>query len=317
MKNLLPLLVLLISMGNTKAQDSGIIAPPWAIHKQFFAVLGIAQDAGYPQAGCKKSCCRTVYNADKKQVVSLGIFDQEEKKYWIIEASPDFKDQLKQAQKYSKASDELPFGVFLTHAHIGHYTGLMHFGREAIGSSNVPVYAMPRMRTFLETNGPWSQLVKLENIKLMDLQNGVSVQLSDALSITPILVPHRDEFSETVGFRIRGNNASLLFIPDIDKWEKWDLDIKDEIKKVDYAFLDATFYQNGEIWGRDMSEIPHPFVVESMATFKEMSKEEKDKIYFIHFNHTNPLLKHPRSEESKIVIRKGFNIAEEGMIRQL
>ena len=70
----------------------------------------------------------------------------------------------------------------------------------------------------------------------------------------PFLVPHRDEFSETVGFEIKGENKTAVFIPDIDKWSKWNSDLKELIKRVDYAFLDATFYKNGEIPSRDMSE---------------------------------------------------------------
>jgi len=30
---------------------------------------------------------------------------------------------------------------------MGHYTGLMHFGREVMGTNNLPVYAMPKMKT--------------------------------------------------------------------------------------------------------------------------------------------------------------------------
>ena len=123
------------------------------------------------------------------------------------------------------AEKETPDGIFLTHAHIGHYTGLMYLGKEAMNSSNVPVYAMPRMKTFLEENGPWSQLAKAQNIALQEMQADSSISLTANLTVTPILVPHRDEFSETVGYIISGPAKKALFIPDIDKWEKWDLDI--------------------------------------------------------------------------------------------
>ncbi len=125
-----------------------------------------------------------------------------------------------------------------------------------------------------------------------------------------LLVPHRDEFSETVGFFIEGPNKSALFIPDIDKWQLWDQNIKKWIKKVDYAFLDGTFYQNGEIPGRDMSEIPHPFIEESLELFEKLPAKEKEKVYFIHFNHTNPVL-NSSSAAYQEVIKKGLNIARE------
>ena len=121
-------------------------------------------------------------------------------------------------------------------------------------------------------------------------------------------MPHRDEFSETVGYIITGPNKSALFIPDINKWDIWKKNIIEEIAKVDYAFIDATFYSGDEINLRNMSEIPHPFVIESMALFKNLPTSEKIKIYFIHLNHTNPLL-NPKSNEWAKVIKSGFHVA--------
>ena len=185
----------------------------------------------------------------------------------------------------------------------------MYFGKEAMNATAVPVYAMPKMKSFLQNNGPWSQLVNTNNIILKDLINEQERRLTSNLKITPFLVPHRDEYSETVGYKITGPNKSAIFIPDIDKWKKWEKDIVHEIEKVDYAFLDATFYDNDEINNRDMNEIPHPFVAESMSLFKDLSNIEKSKIYFIHLNHSNPLLD-KSSEAHKTVISNGFNIAE-------
>ncbi|WP_435264339.1 MBL fold metallo-hydrolase [Tenacibaculum sp. nBUS_03] len=132
------------------------------------------------------------------------------------------------------------------------------------------------------------------------------------MSVTPIQVPHRDEYSETVGYLINNTSKKALFIPDVDKWEKWDRSIVDYIKQVDVAFLDATFFKNGEI-NRDMNEVPHPFVEESMELFKQLAIKDKKKIYFIHFNHTNPLLEEGSNEE-KMVIEKGFNVAKQHSI---
>ena len=181
-----------------------------------------------------------------------------------------------------------------------------------MGTDNLPVFAMPKMKTFLEENGPWSQLVRLENINIKALKSDSTFNLNENIKIKPFLVPHRDEFSETVGYEITINNKSLIFIPDIDKWEKWETNITELIKKVDYAFLDATFYKNGEL-KRDMSEIPHPFVEESMELFSSLSDADKQKIHFIHFNHTNPLLIEESSAQ-KEVFEKGFNLAKEGQL---
>ncbi|AEE52362.1 hypothetical protein Halhy_4522 [Haliscomenobacter hydrossis DSM 1100] len=275
-------------------------------------ILGTIQDAGSPHAGCTKDCCKTLFKHPDpaRMVVALGLIDPENRLNWLFEATPDLPRQMKILKEHSPfRSEETPNGIFLTHAHIGHYSGLMYLGRESMNAKATPVYAMPRMREFLETNGPWSQLLSLKNIALHPLQDQESVQLSSQLSVTPLKVPHRDEFSETVGFRIQGPNKSAIFIPDIDKWERWSTDIVAEIKKVDYAFLDATFYDNAELNYRNMAEIPHPFVVESMERFKALPLEEKKKIYFIHLNHTNPLL-NSKSPQLKALRKNGFQVAE-------
>jgi pyrroloquinoline quinone biosynthesis protein B len=279
----------------------------------YIQVLGIAQDAGFPQIACKKDCCKEAWKdaSIRKQVSCLGLIQPDTKKAWLFDATPSIKTQVQELEKENELA-----GVFLTHAHMGHYTGLMHLGREALGANAVPVYAMPRMDTFLRTNGPWSQLVSLKNIDLQPLVSGESVRFDESLSVTPLQVPHRDEYSETVGYHIVGPRKSALFIPDIDKWHLWEQDIKEWIAKVDYALLDGSFYKNGEIPGRDMSLIPHPFMEESMTLFKDLPFEEKIKIIFIHFNHTNPVL-NEKSVEYREVIEAGYRIAKEGQVLEL
>ena len=275
-------------------------------------ILGIAQDAGYPQAGCLKSCCQAYIEGKepRRSATSLAILDYDNGQKWLFEASPDIKDQLYRLHKAMPESDILPNGVFLTHAHVGHYTGLMHFGREIMGTKELPVFAMPQMQSFLKNNGPWSQLVDLKNISLQPLKADSSIQVSQNIQVSPFRVPHRDEFSETVGYQITTSNKTILFIPDIDKWQKWKTSIIEKVKEVDLAILDGTFYNNEELPNRDMSEIPHPFIVESMDIFNNLSDKEKQKVMFIHFNHTNPLLR--ETTESQKVRDQGFQIAREG-----
>ena len=278
----------------------------------FIVILGTLQDAGSPHMGCEKPCCIDLFeNPDpNRKVISLGIVDPLEKKYWIIEATPDFIEQCNILNKMAFFEHgKLPDGIFLTHAHIGHYTGLMYLGRESFHSEDVPIYAMTRMKGFLIQNGPWSQLLKLDNIKINNINNYQKFELSSHVSITPFLVPHRDEFSETVGYEIKGPNKTILFIPDIDKWGKWNQNLIEIIKTVDLALVDGTFYDEKEVNYRDMSEIPHPFVVETMDLFKNELNKEKSKIKFIHLNHTNPLID-STSNERKKVEKKGFTVGE-------
>ncbi|MEY4540355.1 MAG: hypothetical protein RLZZ306_2112 [Bacteroidota bacterium] len=273
----------------------------------YIIVLGIAQDGGYPQSGCQKECCQKVYNhkTDSQSVSSIALIDPVSNEKWIFDATPNFPEQLQFLEKNILPNQK--FSIFLTHAHIGHYTGLMHLGREVMGANKIKVYAMPKMKCFLQKNGPWSQLVTLKNIDIQPLQQDTIIILNERVKVQPIRVPHRDEFSETVGYKIIVGAKSLLFIPDIDKWQKWNKNIIEMIKNTDYALLDGTFYQEGEI-NRPMSEVPHPFVTETMEILKNELKTEKSKVYFIHLNHTNPILQ-PKSLERKEVLKRGFNIA--------
>lgn len=285
----------------------------------YLIILGITQDGGYPQAGTKQS--EAWENPKKRRHAScLAIVDPENSERWLIDATPDFREQLHFLDKIAPVP-EIPgiSGIFLTHAHIGHYTGLMHLGREAIGAKKVPVYAMPQMCKFLTNNGPWDLLVKLSNIELHQLSDRVTIELNKKISITPILVPHRAEYTETVGYRIDGPDRSVLFIPDIDKWEDWDrwgTRIEDLIQQMDIAYLDGTFYADGEIPGRSMEEIPHPFIEESMKRFGSLPVKERNKIRFIHLNHTNPALIDGSDAQQRIE-KLGFRIARELEIVQL
>lgn len=273
-------------------------------------LLGTLQDAGAPQINCNKKCCQGLFEqADLvRRVSSLGLLDFNTQKKYLFDATPDISKQLHALKKASPiATSSIVDGIFLTHAHIGHYTGLMYLGKEAVNATEVSVFAMPKMSSFISNNGPWSQLVTNRNIALQPLVANQPISLSPTLQVTPFLVPHRDEYSETVGYLIEGPHKKALFIPDIDKWNQWELNLTTELKKVDYAFLDATFYSAKELGNRDMSQIPHPSVLETIQTLKDLSMEERAKVIFTHFNHTNPLLD-ITSEATKKVLALGFKI---------
>ncbi len=296
------------SEGSAERQEHAVDGP-------MLQVLGTLQDGGAPHIGCNRPCCRNLFlrPATDRKVVCLGVTDTNargERVGAMFEATPDFPSQL---QAFQSAQD-IPLdrlSVFLTHAHIGHYSGLMFLGREALGANNVDVWAMPRFREFLTTNGPWSQLVELGNIRLNSLTELQPVSIGESVRVVPLRVPHRDEYSETVGYRIEGPRKAALFIPDINKWELWERALEEELAKVDYAFLDATFYDAEEVGYRDMAEIPHPFMVETMQLLGGLPSSEKTKVHFIHLNHTNPCLD-TTSQAYRTVIGSGFHVARFG-----
>lgn len=277
-------------------------------------VLGAGQDAGAPQIG----------NADDNLPPllpsSLAIIDRKEGKRYLFDASPAITKQLVMLDRIEPPKNGLGVdAVFLTHAHIGHYLGLAYFGREAAGATGIPVYAMPRMADFLRSNGPWSQLVELGNITLEEMgrQDTAMIEISPNLSVIPFLVPHRDEYSETVGFVILTPGDTALYLPDLDGWEELlalrgeDGDITKATRFYDHVFIDGTFWVDNELSGRDMSEIPHPRVTQTMDLLQGLPASERAKVHFIHYNHTNPI-RDPGSSESREVTDRGFNIARRG-----
>ena len=283
--------------------------------KPFVVVLGVAQDAGYPQIGCEQDCCKQVWlgNNSRQMVTSLALVDPASKKWWLFEATPDITAQLQLFKSITKNQYSfLPEAIFITHAHIGHYTGLMYLGKEALNASNQKIYVLPRLKNFLETNGPWSQLVSIKNIQINELAANKAIALNESLQVKAFTVPHRDEFSETAGFVIQYQNKQMIFIPDIDKWAKFSNDIASFLQQATYSFIDATFYKDGEIKGRSMNEIPHPFVQETKLLLKDLNTKAKKKIVFIHFNHSNPLLNKQSAAFKET--NKEFGVAMQGNI---
>jgi pyrroloquinoline quinone biosynthesis protein B len=249
--------------------------PGWEL-----VVLGIAQDAGIPHLGCEQGLCWTIRSGARKpeRVASIGLVNRTLGKSYLIDATPDFRSQVQDL-----TGGTPPDGILLTHGHIGHYTGLMYLGRESIDAQRVPVYATDRMQSFLRANGPWSLLVSRGNIEFRPLPAGHAVELEGGLRVTAFLVPHRDEFTDTVGFLIEGPRRKALYIPDIDQWQKWDRSIRDLADGADLAFLDGTFASATEIPGRSIDDIPHPM----MSRTRELLRGTKASVWFIHLNHTN------------------------------
>ena len=279
---------------------------------EYIYVLGNVQDAGLPHIGCKHEFCKEKFNEFEEYfTTSIAVIDPLNNKYILFEATPDLPYQLNYLDKKLFNNFSLPESIFITHAHIGHYAGLMYFGREALGSKDLKVNVLPKMANFLKTNGPWSQLVEINNIKIQEINFGQKTNHLSNISVMPIKVPHRDEYSETAAYVIIGKNKKALFIPDIDKWEKWGKNLIELVKEHDYLLLDATFYDSKEI-NRDISEIPHPLVSETIGLLDNLTTKDKSKVYFIHMNHTNMMLD-PKSNLSKYVTSKGFNIARLGL----
>jgi pyrroloquinoline quinone biosynthesis protein B len=292
-------------------------------------VLGTAQDGGLPQIGCDDEICRAA-RADPKRrrlVTSLLLCDPRDGRRWLFDCTPDIREQVERARGHPPKREQeglrppLFDGLFLTHAHIGHYAGLLELGREAYAAKELDTWVTPRFAQFLAQNGPWSLLVEEQRLVLRELAEGQPVELAPDLSVVPFRVPHRDEFSDTVGFEIRGPFRTLVYLPDIDKWEKWDAEdgggapargrVEALLARCNFALLDGCFYADGEIPGRSMKDIPHPFVTESLARFAGLPIAERAKIHFTHLNHTNPAAAEDSSARRAVLVR-GMQVLAEG-----
>ncbi|MBA4683926.1 MAG: MBL fold metallo-hydrolase [Planctomycetes bacterium] len=310
---------------SAELKPHGIVLPPgwpentdengggrnWANHGGKIIVLGNAQDGGVPHVGCLKECCESARRSGQRLGPScLAIVDMVQKKAILVEATPAIEEQLAMISFAGRPRKPVE-AVLLTHAHIGHYTGLMHFGREVASTQSMPVYCTPKMAGFLEENGPWDQLVKLEQIDLKKSEPGQAITFEDfgfGLKVTPIAVKHRNEYADTVAWRIESFSRTVVFCPDIDRWN--DDILETLIDGADVCYLDATFYDGRELPGRDMSKIPHPPMVETMDRLQDLAKKYPGRFRFIHLNHTNPALHDEEIRRS--VIERGFGIAEVG-----
>jgi pyrroloquinoline quinone biosynthesis protein B len=314
------LLVALTAFGCATAREEPRLQPdaPYAL------VLGTAQDAGLPQIGCYgPNCERARSHPDERRLVtSILVVDPRSGKRWLFDATPDLREQVDAMRGHPPtrvtggARPPLMDGIFLTHGHMGHYTGLLHLGREAYGAAGVAVYASKQMGSFLRKNGPWSLMVREGNIALLSLEEGLPIPLGGDLSVTPISVPHRNEYTDTLAFLVEGPGGSLLYLPDIDKWDRWDRRIEDLIERVDVALLDGAFFADGEIPGRSMADIPHPFISESLERFRALPPELRARIVFTHLNHTNPATAE-KSPEARTIREAGMSVAREGDIFRL
>lgn len=284
----------------------------------YIRVVGTAQDGGFPHAACEHQACRRIRDgqAPRRLISSLALIIPKNEQVFLFDATPDIREQLDALRDVrtlpADRVDRSPLdGVFLTHAHIGHYLGLAFFGFEAVHTQQLAVWATPRMSDFLRRDGPWSQLVAMGNLALQPLTAEQPVQLADNLTVTPFAVPHRDELSDTVGYIIRGPNRSLAFVPDTDKWATWQPALTERLAEVDIALLDGSFFSADELPGRSIDEIGHPMIGTTMDLLESAVGDGELEVHFIHLNHSNPALLEG-SDARRQVEAGGFGVAFEG-----
>ncbi|WP_281194553.1 MBL fold metallo-hydrolase [Halorubrum sp. F4] len=254
-------------------------------------ILGSAQDAGVPHLGCRCANCEAARESSDRTRYASAILLEDDGRF-LFDATPDVRFQLA----------EIPDGVFLTHAHLGHLSGLLYLGRESADTDEVPVYATAGLGDVIEENDPLCSLVSNRNVDLRSVADGASVSL-ETTSITPIRVDHRESLpTGTLSYRIDGPDRSLLYMSDIDTLTTH---AESLIRNVDVALVDGTFWNRDEI--DRVADVPHPTVRSSMDVLDDADTE----VAFTHLNHTNPLLD-PGSDARARLESAGFRVAERG-----
>jgi pyrroloquinoline quinone biosynthesis protein B len=292
--------------------------PPPVADDPYVVVLGTAQDGGLPHVACTCAHCEAARRdpSRRRGVASIAVVVPSTGRRFLVDVTPDLSRQLTllpaAGDRARGKVDRSPVdGVLLTHAHVGHYLGLAFFGFEAVHTSRLPVRATPRMAAFLRSNAPWSRLVSREEIELLEMPPGVAFDLDLGVRITPFAVPHRDEDSDTVGFKIVGKRHAIAYVPDTDTWSTWSPEALQALADCDTALIDGTFFSAGELPGRDVSRIGHPLIVTSMDRLEADVRSGRLRVFFTHLNHSNGALD-PEGTERRAIRARGFALAEDG-----
>ena len=270
-------------------------------------VLGSAQDAGSPQLGGSP-------DVPFRTAASVALLSNGES--LLIDVSPDIRLQyrtLTAEAAYTGNDGRVVDAICLTHGHMGHYSGLVHFGKEAAATTQVPLYSSVRMADLLGRNEPWATLVREGNIDPRPVTPGTEFIPIRGVAATPWAVPHRDELTDTLAYEFVTSDGSLLYVPDLDGWSDWP-EALERLRGVDVALIDGSFFRRDEVAAREFAAIRHPPIEESVRLLEDVAAETR--LVFTHLNHTNPAAD-PGSAEHRWVVDHGLGIASDGMVIDL
>jgi len=259
-------------------------------------VLGVSQDAGVPQIGCKCDRCDSARSFDGQRQYATSVLLSDDGEY-LFDATPDIRFQI----------STVPDAVFLTHAHLGHLPGLLFFGQEAANAEELPTYLTEGLAEVIRSSPLLNILVERNNISLEHLTSHSTITLEN-VTIESRSVEHRESLpTDTFAYLMKGPERTLLYMTDIDEW---DTSTRRLVERADIALVDGTFWSEDEL--ARIAEVPHPLVRE---TTEKLDAERTD-IYFTHLNHTNPLLDRD-SEEYNQLRNAGFDVLNTGTTFEL
>jgi len=264
-------------------------------------ILGSGQDGGSPQVGHRRAA------GLDRSASSIALCD-DDGSVLLFDASPDIRLQYHWLAEHLDTEPTLD-AVFVTHGHMGHYSGLLHFGMEAAATISLALFAPETVITFLERNQPWASLLSSGHLVATPMESNVVT--IGPFSVTALPVPHRDEHTDTVAFSVEVEGRPwLLYLPDIDSWSAWP-DAERVIASHRVALLDATFSSATELPGRDLDAIRHPLVPDTIERFSHLTSDHM--IVLTHINHSNPLGR-PDAQITKTAADQGYLVAYDGLV---
>ena len=287
-------------------------------------ILGTAQDGGIPQAGCSCERCNEAHKDLKlrKYPVSLGIIGTDGSKH-IIEVTKNLSEQL---MIWSTNGNELfiPETVSITHLHLGHVEGIGQFGKPVMASKEVDVFLSHKNKNIFDERSDIKLMIEENNIRThaKNFNQLFEPMQGCGFSLQFISIPHRSELGDTAAIIIKGNKRNILFMPDQDSWkETLEYYSKENIREflkmfdINEALIDGTFWSMEELPGRNISEIPHPTIQDSLKLLGKRM-ENDPRISFLHLNHSNPV-NDIGSKQRKIVEENGWRVSEIGDVLKL
>ena len=306
----------------------------------FIRILGAAAGGGYPQWNCNPPNSRL---ARKKKPFAIArtqssvAVSLDKKKWFILNASPDLRQQLWQNPELMPAeSDPLRYspimGVVLTNADVDHTAGLINL-RE---SQKFNLYGTQRVLDVLNNNSIFNVL-NPKFVSKIPLNLNAYIKLLNAdgspsgIKIKPFAVPGKvalwledpskgsnfgsvDE--DTIALEVLSEETGkrFFYIPACAHVPDW---LKNKLDNTDLLFFDGTLWTDDEMvkqkvgikTGKRMGHISMSGKEGSLEIFKNITIKRK---IFIHINTTNPALLE-NSEERELLNKKGWEVSFDTM----
>lgn len=295
-------------------------------------LLGTAAGGGFPQWNCWCPGCRLARHdphAAVPRTQSSVAISRDGRRWFLLNASPDVREQLRHVPSESIADDTMRHvpidGVVLTDAELDHTMGILLL-REA---RHLPVFATRAVAGILERDSRILDTTRaFSDVPLTDLPLNEPAPLTyrdrspSGLSVEAFAVPagaprfaSREEEGHTVGLVVRDEDGgSCAFVPGCGELDDR---LLARFADVDALLFDGTFWTDEEmislgVGTKTARQIDHlPMSGPGGSLERLASLPCRHRIY-THINNTNPVLIES-SPERAAVTRAGMIVGHDGL----